>query len=558
MKSEAVFFDQIDLTCRFRFQVDFLDSQRLSHVKSLIEVTSDFELVQVSHDYSFQTIASRLVEELAAKRGRAYAFRSRSRLIIDTFFNPSIWLNSLTRSFLITVNQSAGRATHSKMPLLNQFRFNENLDFWCRASASKSSDLKDPRLNAVSFSLETSRERMQNPIMQLVNTNFRSFLDFLALSNNLSYAKSLAIPFSNTIFSQALELIIGGKTPEDAGMRLSQRIQKDSDVDLYPLYSHQDFCTDRIHVLNNVEIWHERFVVSGKYVICRENAADLRSDWPAGLWMYKWAHPSFNDGVLVSRPLETNRAVDEAIAGFGRCDTNWFHFIIETLPRILNASEFAAKQIPILVQSDIPASALDAISATTAREIIKIGGEHLRVSTLYVPQTRSITMDSAFLENVTGDFSASSLFNLRDKLLSAFPPEKGGAKKIVLLRQGLYRRIKNIKKVLSVLENYGFKFIDIGSLPLKEQINVIHNAEVIVSQGGAAVTNMLFANNEAKFIGLIGPAKNQYLLWENFLNCLNLENSFIIGHHVGKKDQVFVHSDFVVSIAELETTLRQL
>ena len=128
----------------------------------------------------------------------------------------------------------------------------------------------------------------------------------------------------------------------------------------------------------------------------------------------------------------------------------------------------------------------------------------------------------------------------------------------MLLRQGEYRRVKNIKKVLSVLNEYGFVSIDIGSLTLREQISVVNNAEVIVSQGGAGVTNMLFANEGARFLGLIGPAKNQSLFWENFLNVLNIRNSFIIGRQVGDKNRVLVHSEFVIPIKKLRSTLQQL
>ena len=69
---------------------------------------------------------------------------------------------------------------------------------------------------------------------------------------------------------------------------------------------------------------------------------------------------------------------------------------------------------------------------------------------------------------------------------------------------------------------------------------------------------MLFANENASFLGLIGPAKNQSLFWENFLNVLNIRNSFIIGRHVGEKNRVLVHSDFVIPIKELRSTLQQL
>jgi hypothetical protein len=546
------------LNCSYIFRVDFSDCQTLGDVKSKFATSPGFELDLISRDFSLQAIGSRLIEEISSRDGKNYIFRSRLKLLKDAAIRPSTWKPSITRSFVVSVNQTPDYLATSFVPLLTQFRLHDGLDYWNRASVSTSNDEKSPRVNSLSIAILAQKETLKHPIVQLMNSDFRAFMDFLAITSNSTVAKSLVKPLQNTVFIRAIELIACENNENSPHERLSQVMLKDSGIDLHPIYSHGDFNFYNVSILNNVEIWHERFVVKNNRVICREDAADLRADWPAGLWMYKWGHSTIANGVLITEPTKSENTIDKAIAGFGRCDANWFHFNIETLPRILNASRVTDNLVPVLVQSDIPQSAVDAIVATTGREVIKIDSDFLQVNELIVSQAKSATMDSAFLVAITGDFTASSLASVKESLLQALPPEAGGEQRIVLLRQGAYRRIKNVKKVLSVLNEYGFVSIDIGSLTLREQISVINNAEVIVSQGGAGVTNMLFANESARFLGLIGPAKNQSLFWENFLNVLNIRNSFIIGRHVGDKNRVLVHSDFVIPIKELRSTLQQL
>jgi hypothetical protein len=551
-------FDFETLKCRYTFRIATSEYQKKTAVKTMVEIAPGYELETIYRNFSLKSIASRMIEEITVRDQKDYVFRSLFKLLTDFAFRPSIWWRSLTRSFVISVNQIASDSAVSLTPILTQFRMHQSLDFWSRITASESSDDKSPHLNSLSIELVVRKALLKNPIIQLCNVDFRKFVDYLAVTHDFTVAKHLMGPLKNTLFIQALELIADRGSVIKLSGQLNQMMLKGSDSDLHPIHSHQQFNFDLVNTLENVEIWHERFVVQDNFIICRENAADLRADSPAGLWMYKWAHPTISTGVLVSKPITSDRTIEKAIAGFGRYDANWFHFIIETLPRILGSSEVTEKGVPVLVQTDIPQSAIDAIVATTGREVIKINGNFLHVKELVVAQAKSATMDSVFLDSINGDFTTTSIASVRESLLKAFPPGGNGNKRIVLLRQGSYRRIKNIEKVLSVLNEYGFESVDIGSLTLRDQINVVNNASVIVSQGGAGITNMLFANQGANFIGLIGPAKNQHLFWEAFLNVLMLRNSFIVGKHVGKKNRVQVHSDFLIPIKELRSTLQQL
>lgn len=550
--------DSHPLNCGFTLRIDFPDYHKTKTVEAEIEVAPGYEIAAISRDFSPRTIGFRLTEAISARDGKSYIFRSSLKLVCDALVRPSTLFPSLTRSFVVSVNHNGDQSAAQQSPLLTQFRFNDSLDFWSRVTVVKSNHVVNPRVNLVSIALLATKEKLNNPLIKLINDDFRAFFDFLAITSNTAIAQELIAPLRNTVFIRAIELIACEPRSSNSPEPLRQMMIKGSGADLRPIYSHNEFGFGSVSTLKNIEIWHERLVVIKNQIVCRENGADLRADLPAGLWMYKWGHSTIDTGVLISEPIKSSKTIDKAIAGFGRCDANWFHFNIETLPRILSASEMADRSVPVLVQSDIPSSAVDAIVATTGREVVRIESDFLRVNELVVAQAKSATMDSAFLDTITGDFTASALASVRESLLKALPPEAGGEKRIALLRQNTFRQIKNVKKVLSVLDEYGFASIDIGTLTLREQISVVNNAEVVVAQGGAAVTNMLFANENSRFLGLVGPAKNQSLFWKNFLNTLNIHNSFVIGHPVREKIGISPHHDFSISINELRTALQQL
>lgn len=550
--------DSHPLNCGFTLRIDFPIYHKTKTVEAKIEVAPGYEIEAISRDFSLRTIGFGLIEAISARDGKSYIFRSRLKLVCDALVRPSTLFRSLTSSFVVSVNHNGDQSAAQQSPLLTQFRFHDSLDFWSRVTAVKSNHVVNPRLNLVSIALLAPKEKLNNSLIKLINNDFRAFFDFLAITSNTAIAQELIAPLRNTVFIRAIELIAGEPRSSNSPEPLRQMMTKSSGTDLRPIYSHNEFNFGSVSTLKNIEIWHERFVIINNQVVCRETAADLRTDWPAGLWMYKWGHSTIDTGVLISEPIKSFKTIDKAIAGFGRVDSNWFHFNIETLPRILSASEMTDRSVPVLVQSDIPCSAVDAIVATTGREVIRIESDFLRVNELVVSQAKSATLDSAFLDTIIGDFNASALASVRESLLKALSPEAGGEKRIALLRRNTYRQIKNVKKVLTVLDEYGFASIDFDTLTLRQQISVVNNAEVVVAQGGAAVTNMLFANENCRFLGLVGPAKNQSLFWKNFLNMLNIKNSFIIGHHVRGKTGISPHHDFSISINELRTALQQL
>jgi capsular polysaccharide biosynthesis protein len=127
--------------------------------------------------------------------------------------------------------------------------------------------------------------------------------------------------------------------------------------------------------------------------------------------------------------------------------------------------------------------------------------------------------------------------------------------RIMMLRRSSYRKITNIDKVIRTAEKQGFKTVAMDNLSLHDQISLIHNAEIVLSQGGAAITNLMFAGKQTQFVGLVGPALNQKKYWGTYLNVFNVNHQFLVGKNLNEVHPDLVHNDFLISINELKSIL---
>ena len=58
------------------------------------------------------------------------------------------------------------------------------------------------------------------------------------------------------------------------------------------------------------------------------------------------------------------------------------------------------------------------------------------------------------------------------------------------------------EKLRSLLERHGFRTLEAGDFPFREQIELFRGASAVVAPHGAALTNILFAPNECRVLEL--------------------------------------------------------
>jgi hypothetical protein len=92
-------------------------------------------------------------------------------------------------------------------------------------------------------------------------------------------------------------------------------------------------------------------------------------------------------------------------------------------------------------------------------------------------------------------------------------PAPGKRRIYISRRQTRYRRLVNEAEVERVLGDFGFETFIFEDLSFREQVELMGQAEAIVSTSGAGLVNLLFAPPGAKVFVMFGPAQKSWIWW---------------------------------------------
>jgi capsular polysaccharide biosynthesis protein len=86
-------------------------------------------------------------------------------------------------------------------------------------------------------------------------------------------------------------------------------------------------------------------------------------------------------------------------------------------------------------------------------------------------------------------------------------------------------QLVNSEEVDVCLEGYGFKRLDIGSLPLLQQVAASFNADVIAGPHGAAFVHCMYMKPESTVIEVFSP---RYIMGGSFEICRLLRHRYVM------------------------------
>jgi capsular polysaccharide biosynthesis protein len=183
-----------------------------------------------------------------------------------------------------------------------------------------------------------------------------------------------------------------------------------------------------------------------------------------------------------------------------RYPDNYYHWMVETVPKIRYLRAFEAEQEPVtlLISADAPPfvdEALNLLGWPDSR-IVRVNHESYHVSELLVP---------SFPDRRPADFKW-----LREEILeSASDHIRESGKNIYVSRaNGIERRVVNEDEVMDVLTEFDFERYLLEERSLAENARLFADADVIVGPHGAGLTDIVFAG-DATLIELFGEKVKQ-------------------------------------------------
>jgi hypothetical protein len=314
-------------------------------------------------------------------------------------------------------------------------------------------------------------------------------------------------------------------------------------------------------VLLDVDIWHQRFIVQGKTWHVIDSTCSPKAEFVAGHWQFLESIPAQMEHAYLKKPQQFIKIeLEQAIYLLGRADENWFHFLLDTLPRYLQLREIN-EDVPVLVRSDLPETTISLIKKLIPNKVLFVSPKDLvSVEKLFFIAARSTVHDSV---PTNGEdqvkFSPKSLRELRDWVLNNLSTELGSkfSDKIFIPRHAKYRNLINTDKLQEQLENIGFETIETNSDFYVRQHFYFNQASQLVAPGGAVLANIVFMKPGSKVLVIRSWRDPNLLLWKKLAESCGVQFSEAIGFptYYGRDTLARQHSNYFLPIWKVKKLL---
>lgn len=236
-------------------------------------------------------------------------------------------------------------------------------------------------------------------------------------------------------------------------------------------------------------------------------------------------------------------------------DNNYFHWLVECLPKLLfidDQKQF--KDAPLLIPNGLHENLVEALRRVNIHDhpVINLeSGIAYHVNRLIFPSALSRVIDR-YKGHLVFDtdivLSQKWVSRVADLLKNNAQPEKKPWRKLYLTRKRGLRTLGNQEEIEAMLSEHDFEIIDLDGASLDFQIELFSQASVVVAPTGAALTNMLFCRPGTKVIIFMSnhETTNHYF-WSNLGNIAGLDVTTIVGERLFNLTNYWsVHDDYVI------------
>jgi len=239
--------------------------------------------------------------------------------------------------------------------------------------------------------------------------------------------------------------------------------------------------------------------------------------------------------------------------GFDYDQPNYGHWVNENLPqlRCLHFYEHnSSESVKILINSASPSWIEEYLVQLGYDEtrIIRWSGGPLQVNKLVLPNLK-------YIHSFDVDPNPLGKQWARDISLERFRKTENinSPRRIYLSRQGGPRRmVENFDELSVLLNQYGFEIIRPESLTLLEEIELFHNAEVILGVTGSNLAGIVFSM-KSKLIEILPPDKH-LIVYYTMSNELGIEYWYYNGISP-MENYNSIHENILIDIEEFDKFL---
>lgn len=284
------------------------------------------------------------------------------------------------------------------------------------------------------------------------------------------------------------------------------KVEREEELQLLvdkPRFSNRAF----VAIIPNGRVLGERAVIS----------PDNKLLWDVSV---EWAKLPPEHSVFQESKLPPIIKTDKTVALLNHpASNNYYHWLLEAIARIHLLQKSRTKIDKYIVNHRSLPFQLKTLAACgiTAEKLIQPHDRfHLSARKLIIPSYVNLP-------------NAWSCKYVRNLLLPhmAFQIEDGYER--IYIRRKSYRRVVNEVEIVGLLEKYGFKCVELETLPLDKQIRLFYSAKVIVAPHGAGLANLVFCQPKTRVIELFTPSFMEPHYWQ-ISRLMDLKYRMIVGN----------------------------
>lgn len=304
-------------------------------------------------------------------------------------------------------------------------------------------------------------------------------------------------------------------------------------------------------------------------LIIYEPASHPKFGQVAGLRGLVSALPGNSEAVRLGWKAKRTLRLPEAILLSGRCSTNFYHWLIEYLPRVKEIEAHGQlARIPVLISDQMPLQHYEALSLVLGPDYprLYLDAETLvEVETLHIPSFSTYVPDdfeSPFWK--AGGTSKPHIDFLRSRVLPKLSGESGWGKRIFISRsRNAGRGMTNELAIVDACRRAGFAVIFPELMSFREQVACFQQADVIMGPTGASFSNVIFCKPGTRIFGLTSERNKTFC---NFANLALVAGGDFV-NVTGPNDhppsafatpEAFAHSSFSVPQEKIDAILASL
>jgi capsular polysaccharide biosynthesis protein len=252
--------------------------------------------------------------------------------------------------------------------------------------------------------------------------------------------------------------------------------------------------------------------------------------------------------AFLKRLTFKKRKIQEAIWVLDQWSFGYFHWLTETLPRIIIAKE-SGYSFPVVFPENANRNLffVDSIAALGIDSIFYSYKETIQLNTLVAPShLQPAQCDPDQIKKVRDCFR-----NYDNAITST-----GNKKRIYISRTIAQRRfIRNENELEKLLASFGFETIHMEKLSFSQQRKLMAETEVLISNHGAGLTNMIFLPENSTVIELKANADDINNCFFNLARALDHRYFYTINPSDNKMIQ---RANITVDLEKLQYFLTEL